>query len=158
METHPVTGKPAPDDILDFGDSPHPKPDDDLWLEYGRKTVQDGPTAIRAAATSLMTGLGALQGVYLGILGFAKFIPENADVLLKGVFTVPLLLWMSALYHCLRVMMPEAAEINLNDPDELRRHYAEWVQAKQTHLQTAFWWLFGGMLAAIGLVILRMKL
>ncbi len=153
-----VTLETAPHDIPDFGDSPPPKPDDDLWLEYGRKMVQDGPAAIRSAATALMTGLGALQGIYLGILGFAKFIPENASVVMKGVFTAPLLVWMVALYHCLQVMLTESADVNLNAPDELRQHYESWLTTKQGQLQTAFWWLFGGMMVAIALVVLRLKL
>ena len=153
-----VTLETVNHDIPDFGDSPPPKPDDELWLEYGRKMVQDGPAAIRAAATSLMTGLGALQGIYLGILGFAKFIPEDASVVMKGVFTAPLLVWMFALYHCLQVMLTEAADVNLNAPDELRQHYEEWLKARQAYLQTAFWGLLGGILVAIILVVLRMKL
>jgi hypothetical protein len=32
------------------------------------------------------------------------------------------------------------------------------LPTKQAQLQTAFWWLFGGMVAAIGLVVLRLKL
>ncbi len=152
-----VTLETAHHDIPDFSDSPSPKPDDDLWLEYGRKMVQDGPAAIRSAATSLMTGLGALQGIYLGILGFAKFIPEDASLVLKGMYTAPLLLWMVALYFCLQVMMTKAADVNLNAPDELRQHYADWLQAKQAQLQYALWWLFCGMLGAIGLVVLRLK-
>ena len=146
-----------PDEIMDLGDSAPTPPDADLWLEYGRKMVQDGPAAIRSAATALMTGLGALQGIYLGILGFAKFIPEDASLVLKGVYTAPLLLWMVALYFCLQVMMTKAADVHLNAPDELRQHYADWLQAKQAQLQLAFWWLFCGMLGAIGLVVLRWK-
>ena len=147
-----------PDEIIDLGASEPTPPDADLWLEYGRKMVQDGPAAIRSAATALMTGLGALQGIYLGILGFAKFIPENASVVMKGVFTAPLLVWMVALYHCLQVMLTESANVHLHAPDELRQHYETWVTTKQGQLQTAFWWLFGGMMAAIVLVVLRLKL
>jgi hypothetical protein len=120
--------------------------------------VTESATTLRSAATALMTGLGALQGIYLGILGFAKFIPEDANIVMKGVFTAPLLVWMVALYHCLQVMLTETATVNLNAPDELRRHYETWLPTKQAQLQTAFWWLFGGMVAAIGLVVLRLKL
>lgn len=120
--------------------------------------VQDGLTAIRSAATSLMTGLGALQGIYLGILGFAKFIPEDASIVMKGVFTAPLLVWMLALYHCLQVMLTESANVNLNSPTELRQHYETWLPLKQGQLQAAYWWMFGGLMAAIVLVLLRQKL
>lgn len=151
----PVTLEPAPHDLPDFGDSPPPKPDDDLWLEYGRKMVQDGPAAIRSAATSLMTGLSALQGIYLGILGFAKFVPDDTNVGMKTVYVLPLLFWIVALFLCLRVMMTDAANVNLNAPDQLREQYARWVERKQGQLVYAFVWLCCGMLMAIGLVLLR---
>ena len=145
------------DEIIDLGDSPPTPPDADLWLEYGRKMVTDGPVSLRSAATSLMTGLGALQGIYLGILGFAKFIPEDTSTVMKVVYVSPLLFWMVALYLCLRVMMTEAATVNLNAPGELRQQYAEWLAKKQWQLEYAFWWLCCGMLGAIGLVVLRCK-
>ena len=87
-----------PDEIIDLGDSPPTPHDADLWLEYGRKMVTDGPVSLRSAASSLMTGLGALQGIYLGILGFAKFIPEDTKIVMKIVYVSPLLFWMVALY------------------------------------------------------------
>lgn len=144
-----------PDEIIDLGDSPPTPPDADFWLDYGRKMVTDGPAAIRSAATSLMTGLSALQGIYLGILGFAKFIPEDANVVMKGVFTAPLLAWMVALYHCLQVMLTETATVHLNDPTALRQHYETWLPLKHGQLHTAYWWMFGGL---IMLVVLRLKL
>lgn len=88
-----------PDEIIDLGESAPTPPDADFWLEYGRKMVTDGPAAIRSAATSLMTGLGAL-----------------------------------------------------------RQHYETWLPLKQGQLQTAYWWMFGGLMAAIVLVVLRLKL
>ncbi|MEP7342695.1 MAG: hypothetical protein ABI977_33510 [Acidobacteriota bacterium] len=39
----------------------------------------------------MMTGLGALQGIYLGMLGFAKFVPETAELWMKALFLMPLL-------------------------------------------------------------------
>ena len=146
-----------PDEIIDLGDSPPTPPDADLWLEYGRKMVTDSAATLRSAATSLMTGLGALQGIYLGILGFAKFIPEDTSTVMKVVYVSPLLFWMVALYLCLRVMMTEAADVHLNAPDELRDQHAKWLAKKQGQLQLAFWWLCCGMLGAIGLVVLRAK-
>ena len=75
--------------------------------------------------------------------------------MLKIVYVSPLLLWMGALYFCLRVMMTEAANVDLNAPGELRDQYAKWVEKKQEQLEYAFWWLFCGMLDAMGLVVLR---
>lgn len=147
-----------PDDIIDLGDSPPTPPDADLWLEYGRKLVNDAPASLRGAATSLMTGLGALQGIYLGILGFAKFIPETIDMTLKLVLVIPLLAWMLALYHCLKVLMTDVSELNLNSPSDLREDYARMINEKQHLLTVAFWLLLGGLIAAILLVVFRVKM
>jgi len=147
-----------PDKIIDLGDSPPTPPDADLWLEYGRKLVNDAPASLRGAATSLMTGLGALQGIYLGILGFAKFIPETMDVTLKLILVIPLLTWMLALYHCLKVLMTDVSEVNLNSPSDLREDYARMIAEKQHLLTVAFWLMLGGLTAAIALVVFRVKM
>ena len=139
-------------------ESPGSLPDDDLWLEQGRAMVKESLTSVRSAASSLMTGLGALQGIYLGILGFAKFVPEDAKLPVKFAFITPLPVWMIALYHCLKVMMTEAMEVNLNSPDEIKRHLTRLAAEKQVSLQHAFWWLFGGVVAAGALVVLRLKM
>jgi hypothetical protein len=147
-----------PDEIIDLGDSPPTPPDADLWLEYGRKLVNDAPASLRGAATSLMTGLGALQGIYLGILGFAKFIPETIEVWLKLLLVAPLLAWMLALYHCLKALMTDVSEVNLNSPSELREDYARMIAEKQRLLTVAFWLLLGGLIVAIALVVFRVKM
>ncbi len=138
-------------------ESPNSRPDDDLWLEQGRAMAKESLASVRSAAGSLMTGLGALQGIYLGILGFAKFVPEETALPLKFLFITPLLVWMIALYHCLKVMMTEAMEVNLNSPDEIKRRLTRLVVEKQTSLRHAFWWLFGGIVVAAALVVMRTK-
>jgi hypothetical protein len=147
-----------PDEIIDLGESAPTPPDADLWLEYGRKLVNDAPASLRGAATSLMTGLGALQGIYLGILGFAKFIPETIDVWLKLLLVAPLVLWMLALYHCLKALMTDVSEVNLNSPSDLREDYARMIAEKQHLLTVAFWQLLGGLVVAIALVVFRLKM
>ena len=70
-------------------DSEPSKPDDDFWLEQGRRLLTESFVAVSAAANALMTALGVLQGIYLGILGFAKFIPEEWSVTRKAAFILP---------------------------------------------------------------------
>src|SRR5262245_4294446 len=110
-------------------------PDDDLWLEYGRKMITESATAIRSAATALMTGLGALQGIYIGILGFAKFIPEDLALWKKCLFVIPLFLWMLGLYQCIQTLMTNLAQIYQHSPDDIRRDYERWVNKKQKLLR-----------------------
>jgi hypothetical protein len=146
-----------PDEMIDLGDSPPTPPDADLWLEYGRKLVNDAPASLRGAATSLMTGLGALQGIYLGILGFTKFA-DNISVTAKLVLALPLLAWMVALYHCLKVLMTEVTELHLNSPSDLRADYARMIAEKQHLLTIAFWLLTGGLAAAILFIVFRTRM
>jgi hypothetical protein len=98
-----------------------------------------------------MTGLGALQGLYLAILGFAKFVPPEARI---EVFMAPLLLWMIALYNCMQVMMTRTFDINLNSPTDIRDHAIARVKNKQRFLTWAFAFLVAGLVAAMLLVIL----
>lgn len=145
-----------PDEIIDLGDSPPTPPDADLWLEYGRKLVNDAPASLRGAATSLMTGLGALQGIHLGILGFTK-LAENIDKTMKLLLIVPLVVWMMALYHCLKVLMTNVSEVHLNSPSDLREDYARMIAEKQHLLTVAFWLMLGGLIVAIALVVFHLK-
>lgn len=146
-----------PDKIIDLGDSPPTPPDADLWLEYGRKLVNDAPASLRGAATSLMTGLGALQGIYLGILGFAEFA-KNTSLTMKLVLALPLLTWMLAIYHCLKVLMTTVSEVHLNSPSDLREDYTRMIAEKQHLLTIAFWLMLGGLMAAIALIVFRVKI
>ena len=139
-------------------DSAPPERDDDFWLEQGKKMVGESLTAVREAAKAVMTGLGLLKGIYLGILGFAEFIPKTLPVLLQGLFVVPLLLWLISLYSSLSVMMTEQLVVNLRSPDEIRNQSEQVLRDKQGALKSAFWWLTAGLLAAMLLMIFRLKL
>jgi hypothetical protein len=134
------------------------EPDDDFWLEQANKLIVESLPAVRAAAASLMAGLGALQGIYLGMLGFAKFIPDNAELWMKALFLAPLLCWMLGLYQCLKVVKTEELRIRRHAPDSIRRELGALAKEKQRELDLAFYWMLGGLLAAFVLVALRMKL
>jgi hypothetical protein len=75
----------------DIPDSPRDNPEHLFWLEQGRKMLTDSVslTVVRAAATSLMTGLGAMQAIYIGVLGFADFIPKEMKLPTKWFFAAP---------------------------------------------------------------------
>lgn len=134
------------------------EPDDDFWLEQANKLIVESLQAVRAVAASLMTGLGALQGIYLGILGFAKFIPDNAAVWMKALFLAPLLCWMAGLYQCLKVAKTEELRIYRHAPADIRQKLGELAKEKQRELDLAFYWMMGGLGAAFLLVAFRMKM
>lgn len=152
----PADDKLQPDDFI--YDSPPPDPDDEMWLEYGRKLVHESLPAARAAANSLLSALGVLVAVYLGVIGFAKFIPENLAWTTKILFFVPLVAWVIALFLCLKVAMTELTRINIHSPDQLRDEAAHSLEKKQRQLETAFALLVAGLLVAFALILFRFQL
>ena len=139
-------------------ESPPSQPDDQFWLEEGRKMFSESLPSIRKAAASMIAALGVLQGIYLGILGFAEFIPKNYSVFQKLPFVFPLVFWMASLYLCLEVMMTRKIYIFWNSPDDIRNKSAQLLQSKQRQLTGAFWMLVVGMLAALALLFLRLQI
>lgn len=139
-------------------DSPASEPDDDLWLAHGAKMLEDSVPGVRGAASELIKVLGMLQTVYLGILGFAKFIPENMEVYNKALFVVPLLPWVFATYYCLRVMKTEIIRINLRSPSDIRVRASELLEEKQRHLEAGFALLIAGIVLAFVMVVFRLRI
>lgn len=92
-------------------DSAPSEPDDEFWLEQGKKMASESITAVREAAKVLMTGLGLFKGIFLVILGFADYIPKTMPIMYKSLFLVPLLFLLISLYHCLKVMMTQQLDI-----------------------------------------------
>ena len=133
------------------------QPDDDFWLEHGKKMVEESLTAVRDAAKSFMTGLGLLKGIYLAILGFSNFLTKTMPTTVKLLFIAPLLLWLWAVYNCLCVMMTERLDINLHSPDDIREQSRSQLILKQRNLQAAFWLLAAGLFIALLLIIYRLK-
>jgi hypothetical protein len=138
-------------------DSPPSESDDDLWLAHGAKMLEDSVPGVRSAASELIKALGLLQTVYLGILGFAKFIPENMEVYNKALFIVPMIPWIIATYYCLRVMKTEVVKLNLRSPSDIREKATELLEEKQHHLEIAFVFLIAGIVFAFVMVVFRLR-
>jgi hypothetical protein len=138
-------------------DSPPSEVDDELWLAHGAKMLEDSVPGVRSAASELIKGLGMLQTVYLGILGFAKFIPENMEVHNKALFVVPIIPWVMATYYCLRVMKTEIVSINLRSPSDIREKAAQLLEEKQRALEIAFALLIAGIVCAFVMVVFRLR-
>ena len=139
-------------------DSPPSEPDDDFWLEQGKKMIEGSFGAVQEATKSLMTGLGLLQSIYLGILGFADYIPKTLSLPVKTIFLLPLLFWLLALYSCLQVMMTKRLDITLFSPDDIRSNYNRVLRDKQKNLKSGFWELTIGLVVAFLLLFFRFKM
>lgn len=148
--------KASGDDVI--YQSPASEPDDDFWLEQANKMIVDSLPAVRSATSALMTGLGALQGIYLGMLGFAKFVPETMELRLKALFIVPPLCWMVGLLQCLQVMKTENLQFFRHSPEDIRQSLKKLAKRKQRKLELAFYWMLSGLLAAFLLVALRLNI
>jgi hypothetical protein len=139
-------------------DSPPSELDDDLWLAHGVKMLEDSVPGVRTTASELIKALGLLQTVYLAILGFAKFIPENMEVYNKALFVVPIVPWVIATYYCLRVMKTEIIKINLRSPSDIREKATELLEDKQRYLELAFALLIAGIVVAFSMVVFRVRM
>lgn len=137
-------------------DSPPSEMDDDLWLTQGAKMLEESVPSVRNAASELIKALGLLQTVYLGILGFAKFIPENMEVYNKALFILPIIPWVVATYYCLRVMKTDILKINLRSPTDIREKAAVLLEDKQGNLENAFILLIAGIVMAFVMVVFRL--
>ncbi len=138
--------------------SPPSKPDDEFWLEHGRKLIEGSFQAVHDAAKALMTGLGLLKGIYLGILGFSDFIPETTLFSQRILFLSPLILWLLALHFCLSVMRTQQLSIHMFSPDDIRAKSQELLKDKQFYLNCGFWTLAIGLVFVMLLFIYRLSL
>jgi len=106
----------------------------------------------------VMTALAAMQSVWLGILGFAKIIPEDWVVWKKAVFVLPFVFWMPAFYCCVQVMLTKLLEINLHSPSDICAQTTQLLREKQAQLQRAVVCLFCGITVAFMLLLIRLKM
>jgi len=139
-------------------ESPPSRPDDEFWLEQGRELVKGSINAVLDAARSLLTGLGLLQGIYLGIIGFADYIPKIMPWAYKCLFLAPLISWLVALSFCLWVAMTKRFEFHPHSPDEIRETYEKILEEKQRFLKAAFFFMALGLISAMLLFIFRYQL
>ncbi len=136
-------------------DSAAGEPDDAFWLAQGEKLAADSLPSVREAAKSMMTALAFVKAVYLGILGFADFVPKTAPPGATAFFTLPLLCWLAAIYFCVRVMMTKEYALQLRSPDDIREKSLDMLRTKQRDLKQAFWLLTAGLLLTVVLVVIR---
>ena len=137
-------------------DSPASEPDDAFWLEQGRKMVAESLASVREAAKAFITGLQVIVAIYLGILGFAQFVPATITTLQRIFFVGPLVFWLIALYFCISVMMTSRIEVLLDSPSDIREKSSAVLEEKQGQLLKAFGFLAAGLLLVVVLLLLRL--
>ncbi|MGA1840642.1 MAG: hypothetical protein ACMUIU_08455 [bacterium] len=147
---------PDPEEII--FESPASDPEDKIWLEQGQKLLEGSFDAVHDAAKSFLTGLEIITGIYLGILGFADFIPDNMNFAVKIIFLIPLILWLIAIYCTLQVLMSKKLTINIHAPDDIRDKIQQLLLEKQRHMKWAFGTFSIGLIAVFLLFILRVYL
>ena len=120
--------------------------------------VEDALGVVREAAKAMLTGLGLMQGIYLGMMGFSGFIPKTMPFRHKAFFIIPLLAWLGSIYFSLRVMKTQRLKINLHDPDDIREKSEQVLTDKQRSLNWSFWMLALGLIAAFLLITWRLRI
>ncbi|MDZ7363741.1 MAG: hypothetical protein ONB46_23945 [candidate division KSB1 bacterium] len=137
--------------------SPPSEPDDELWLEEGKRMVTESLSTVRNAAGALIAALGILQGVYLAVLGLGEKQLRSLSLLQQALFISPMLLWLASFYLCLAVVMTRKFAIFTNSPSDIRDKSIRLLLKKQLQLQWAFWLLAVGLLATWGLFFSRLQ-
>jgi uncharacterized membrane protein YtjA (UPF0391 family) len=138
-------------------DSPASDPEDDFWLAYGKQIIIESLPAVRSAANSVITALGFIQAIYLGMLGFGEFIPQEIPWNAKALFFIPLLFWLVSLYFCISVVMIGKMEIVLYSPEDIRDKSLKFTRGKQRALRWGFIFMALGLLGAFVLFVLRLQ-
>lgn len=133
------------------------EPDDDFWLQEGKRMVTESLASVRNAANSLTASLGMLQSFYLGILSFGEPLPENSSFFAKALFVAPMILWLFALYLCIAVVMTKKFPVYTNSPSDIRDKTTQLLLQKQKQLQWAVGLLAIGLLGAFTLFYWRLN-
>ena len=136
-------------------DSPPSQPDDAFWLDQGREMVKSSIPSLTEASKTMLTGLNILQGIYAGIIGFTKYIPEDLDILLKSLFFIPFIFWVIALFFYLDVSFTKKYIPHLLSPEDIKEKYVSICKDKQRSLTIAYWLQTLGIVAFFILLIIR---
>lgn len=137
--------------------SPASEPEDEFWLTHGKQIIIESLPAVRSAANSVITALGFIQAIYLGMLGFGDFIPEKIPWEYKALFFIPLIFWLVSLYCCISVVMTGKMKIVLNSPEDIKDKSLKFVLKKQCALRWGFVFMAAGLLIAVVLFIMRFQ-
>ena len=136
-------------------DSLPSQPDDGFWLDQGREMVKSSIPALTEASKTMVTGLNILQGIYAGIIGFTKYIPEDLDILLKSLFFIPFIFWVIALFFYLNVSFTKKYTFHLLSPGDVKEKYISICKDKQRSLTIGYCLQGAGIVAFFILFIIR---
>ena len=131
------------------------KPLDDFWLEQGKKLIEGSIPALQDAAKNLITLLGLLNTLYMGILAFTDYTTVSGGFFLKSAYGLPLICWLASLYFVLKVVMTRHRDINPLSPEDIERAYIDIVKTKQFNLRASFWFITAGLIFAAILLIAK---
>jgi len=139
-------------------DSPASNTEDEFWLEHGKQMITESLKAVRAAANAVISALGVIKAIYLGILGFGNFIPAELSWPYKMLFFIPLMLWLISIYCCIQVVITGKMQVFLHSPEDIKEKSLNFTLEKQRRLKWGFGFLAAGLLAAFVLFVVRFSL
>ena len=136
-------------------DSPSSDPMDAFWLEQGKKLIEDSVGAITDGTKSMLTVVGLLKGIYIGIIGFADYIPKALPLIYKSLYLLPLLFWLVALHFYVNVLSTRKVNFNIYNPGEIKNEYFEILSRKQRNFKVGLWLQSIGIVVLISLMVVR---
>jgi len=147
-----------PEENTTVYDSPPSDPMDLFWLEQGKKLVEDSIGAITDGTKSMITVVGLLKGIYIGIIGFADFIPKTFPLMYKFLYLLPLLFWLVALHSYGYVLSTRKVQFNIHNPGEIKDIYFQILAQKQQSFNIGLWLQSIGIVVLLFLMIIRFRL
>ena len=146
------------EDTTTIYESPQSAPMDEFWLEQGKKLVGDSAGAITEGTKSMLTVVGLLKGIYIGIIGFADYIPKDFPLIYKSLYLLPLLFWLVALHYYVSVLSTREVRFNMYNPEEIKKNYFEILSRKQRSFTVGVWLQSIGIVVLMALMIVRFRL
>jgi hypothetical protein len=119
-----------------------PLDEDEKWLDYGRKLLEETPRILDEDAKSLVALGSSLLTVYTGVLALFKFVERSY---LSGtnlaVMSIPIILWLLCISFSASVYFPGRYEIIQDSPDSVMKIVQNIDREKYKKLKVAAFFL-----------------
>ena len=97
-----------------------PFEEEEKWLDYGRKLLEESPKVLDEDARSLVALGSSLLTVYTGALALFKFVERmDSSGINLAVMSFPIILWLLCISFSAYVYFPGRYEFNKDSPDDV---------------------------------------
>jgi hypothetical protein len=97
-----------------------PPKEEEEWLDYGRKLLEESPKVLDEDARSLVALGSSLLTVYTGAIALFKFVERlDSSWIYLAVMSFPIMLWLLCISFSAYVYFPGRYEFNKDSPDSV---------------------------------------